>query len=581
MATYYYQAGVSENVNRLGKRSHTIYRFSGIFWVKTLMRQKMSVFEQARINLLGKILTVALAVVVSFLVSFSGSAQAQSTAFKQAVALAAGKDEAVIAFYKERNYKPIWTSSGDRQRRKAFLEAISKAGDHGLPVERYNAVQLKKAFGSIRSAKARGALEAETTLRFLQYAQDIQSGILEPKRIDPDMAISPPRRDRLETLKAFLASNPRSFLRALPPKHPDYVRLLKEKARLEKVVGNGGWGPKVSTKALKPGRSNPKVVELRKRLTAMGYRKVGISPEYNEALAEAVKVFQIDHGLNADGVAGPGTMAAINTSAQYRLQQVIVGLERQRWLNKPRGKRHIFVNQADFRAHVMDNGKPTLTTRVVVGKPYTKFRTPEFSDTMTHMIINPTWHVPKSIARNEYLPMLQEDPSSLGRQGIRMTDIYGQEVDPETVDYSEYDQENFPFDLKQPPGRGNALGKVKFMFPNKFNVYLHDTPSKSLFARDGRAFSHGCVRVQKPFDLAYTLLAPQSANPKALFHNYLDAISEAQVDLVKSIPVHLVYHTVWVTASGRPNYRKDTYGRDKKVFSALTKAGVVLRAVRG
>ncbi len=540
----------------------------------------MTVLEKRIFQSTGPIALVLTLLTAIALLGLGGPANAQSTAFKQAVALASAKDKDIAAFYKERNYKPIWTSGADRQRRKAFVEAAAKAGDHGLPGGRYDAAQLRNGFSGIKSAKARGLLEVETTRKFLQYAQDIQSGILEPRRIDKELYVFPPRRDRLKMLRAFVKSSPRGFIRSLPPKHPDYTRLLKEKARLERVVGRGGWGPKVKAKKIKPGQSGKSVVAMRARLTAMGYKKVGISPDYNAALEKAVKVFQIDHGLNADGVAGGATISAMNVSAQSRLQQVIVGLERQRWINKPRGKRHIFVNQADFRAYVMDNGKPTLETRVVVGKRG-KFRTPEFSDEMTHLIINPTWHVPQSIAVKEYLPMLQENPNALGRQGLKMLDEDGLRVDPTTIDYSQYDQENFPFSLKQPPSAGNALGKVKFMFPNRFNIYLHDTPSKSLFARDTRAFSHGCVRVQKPFELAYTLLARQSANPQALFQQYLSTGLETVVDLKKPIPVHLVYHTAWVTPQGRPNYRLDTYGRDRKIFKALQKTGVVLRAVRG
>ncbi len=526
-----------------------------------------------------RLLTAVVAATIAFLVVFSPLAQAQSTAFKQAVALAAGNDEDILAFYKEREYKPIWTGAEDRQRRKAFLEFVSRAGDHGLPVSRYDAEELREDFGNIKSARARGTLEVETTRKFLQYANDLQYGILEPSRVDKELYVFPPRRNRVEMLREFTEGSPRAFLKALPPKHPDYHRLLKEKARLEKIVGSGGWGAKVKVKKLKPGNSGKHVLAMKARLKAMGYKKLGISPEYNEVMEAAIVQFQIDHGLNADGVAGSATITAMNISAQTRLQQVIVGLERLRWINKDRGKRHIFVNQADFRAYVMDNGKPTLITRVVVGKAY-KFRTPEFSDVMTHLIINPTWHVPKSIARNEYLPMLQKNPDALRRQGLRMTDIHGQRVDPASLDYSEFDAQHFPFDLKQPPGRGNALGRVKFMFPNKFNVYLHDTPSRSLFKKDTRAYSHGCVRVHKPLELAYTLLAPQSTDPENLFHNYLDTGRETQVDLDQPIPVHLVYHTAWVTAQGRPNYRLDTYKRDKKIFKLLQNAGVVLRAVR-
>lgn len=510
----------------------------------------------------------------------SGPASAQSIAYQQAIAMAAANDKEVLEFYKARDFAPIWTSASDGNRRRALVEAAEGAPDHGLPSGIYDAETLKKNFSQIRSARERGILEVETTQAFLLYAQHVQSGILEPRRLDKELDIVTPRRDRIKTLEAFLKSNPRAFMRSLPPQHPDYARLMKEKVRLEKELGNGGWGPKIGSRSLKPGRSSKQVQLMRARLTAMGYKHLGDSPEYDEKLEKTVALFQVDHGLNADGVAGSATINAMNVSAQARLQQVIVGLERQRWINKPRGKRHIFVNQADFRAYVMDNGKVTLDTRVVVGKS-SRFRTPEFSKMMTHMVINPTWHIPKSIARNEYLPMLKKNPNALARQGIRMIDASGRQVNSSSLDYSQYSAKHFPFDLKQPPSDGNALGLVKFMFPNRHNIYLHDTPSKSLFVKDLRAFSHGCVRVQKPFDLAYTLLRPQSSNPEKLFHDTLETRIETVVDLVNAVPVHLVYHTAWVSPQGRANYRSDIYGRDKKVFSWLQDSGVVLRAVRG
>jgi len=516
-----------------------------------------------------------------FLLAGAGGVAAQSIAFKQAVAAAASGDRDIAAFYKARDYRPIWTGAGDIARRHAYVAAALGAGNHGLPVSRYDGKQMKQDFAAIRSERARGGLEVTLTRAFLQYARDIQSGVLEPRKLGEEFYIKPPRRDRLATLNAFVKSSPQLFIRALAPQSPAYQRLLKEKVRLEKRIARGGWGPKVKAKKLRPGQSGKLVVALRKRLSAMGYRNLGISPKFDAGLQRAVQVFQTDHGLNADGVAGRGTLAALNVSALTRLQQVIVALERQRWLNKPLGKRYILVNQADFRAFVMDNGRPTLTTRVVVGRPGKKYRTPEFEDLMTHMVINPTWNVPQSIATAEYLPMLKKDPMALVQRGLTMTDVSGQDVNPASLDYSQFDDKNFPFAIKQPPSAGNALGRVKFMFPNRFNIYLHDTPSKSLFARDRRTFSHGCVRVQKPFQLAYTLLAKQTSDPKGLFQRYLNSGVETEVNLKTPVPVYLTYWTAWITPEGRANFRRDAYGRDKKVFRALEKAGVSLQAVRG
>ncbi len=504
---------------------------------------------------------------------------AQSKAFKQALATAAAGDPEIAAFFKERGYKSLWTGNGDRQRRRAFVAAAAKADDHGLPRGRYEAAQLKKEFGGFKSAKARGQIEVAVTIRFLQYARDIQSGILEPRSIDKNMTLRPPRRNRLATLRSFAKSSPNAFFKSLPPKHPDYGRLLKEKSRMEKVLGKGGWGATVRAKKLEPGNSGAAVVALRKRLTLMGYGRLGTASSFDASLQKAVQLFQVAHGLNADGVAGSVTIKAVNVSAQDRLTQVVIGLERLRWLNKPLGKRHILVNEADFRATVFDNGKPTLVTRVVVGLAG-RWRTPEFEKAMTHMIINPSWFVPGSIAGGEYLPLLKENANALARQGIEMRDASGASVDPTTLDYSKYTKNNFPYSLRQPPSGGNALGRVKFMFPNRHAIYLHDTPAKSLFGRDIRAYSHGCVRVQKPLELAYTLLSKQSSNPKAYFDGLLAAGKEVRIDLKTPVPIYLVYRTAWVDSKGRPNYRADTYNVDKKVFAAMAKAGVVLRATR-
>ncbi len=507
-------------------------------------------------------------------------APAQSKAFKTALAQAAQGDRDIATFYAQRGYKPIWTGSRDSQRRRAFLAALAEAPAHGLPAARYDVRALRRKFARMGNAANRARLEVETSRLFLQYARDIQSGILEPRRVDRNMTLRPPRRDRLKLLQTFAKSSPAGYLAQLPPQTPEYRRMVELKARLERVVARGGWGPQVRARKLKPGDSGKAVTALRRRLTAMGYGRLGTSPRYDAALQQAVARFQQDSGLNADGIAGRTTLAAINTPATTRLMQTVVGLERLRWLNKPLGKRYILVNEAAFRAYVIDNGRVTLETRVVVGQPG-RWRTPEFEKKMTHMVVNPSWYVPASIAGGEYLPLLKKNPSALARQEMVMTDASGREVDPASVDFSQYTKDNFPFSLRQKPSSGNALGKVKFLFPNKHAIYLHDTPAKSLFGKDIRAFSHGCVRVQKPFELAYTLLEKQVPDPKAYFDGLVAAGKEVRVDLKEPVPIYLVYRTVTVTPDGRAHFYADTYKVDGKVFAALQKAGVMLRAVRG
>jgi len=349
--------------------------------------------------------------------------------------------------------------------------------------------------------------------------------------------------------------------------------------RFEKLIGRGGWGDKVAAKSLKPGASNNSVLQLRNRLISMGYLKRTPTNTYDNAMAAAVKAFQSDHGLLDDGVAGAPTMQAINTSAVTRLSQIVVAMERERWISMPLGKRHIWVNLTDFHARIVDNGKITFQTRSVVGANSHDRRTPEFSDVMDHMVVNPTWNVPRSIATKEYLPLLKENPFAVSN--LNIINMRGHIVSRAGMDFTEYDEKNFPFDLKEPPSQGNALDLVKFMFPNRYNIYLHDTPAKRLFGRERRAFSHGCVPLRDPFDFAYQLLAKQERDPESFFKATLATRKESFVTLKEPVPVHLVYRTAFTQAKGKIQFRGGVYGRDSKIWRAMSNAGVVLSSVRG
>ena len=348
-------------------------------------------------------------------------------------------------------------------------------------------------------------------------------------------------------------------------------------------MGEGGWGASVTAGRLEPGQSGPDVIALRDRLMRMGYLTRSVSATYDDALTDAVILFQDDHGLEPDGVAGQETIAQINIGVRQRLEQVILGMERQRWLNRERGDRHILVNIPDFHAYVIDDEHVSFETRVVVGHRERDRNTPEFSDVMEHMVINPSWYVPRSIAVGEYLPgMMASGGASAGHLELMQG---GRPVSRAAVDWAAYVDTSpraFPFDLRQPPGPGNALGRVKFMFPNQWNIYLHDTPSRNLFSHEVRAYSHGCVRVHRPLELAYHLLAPQEgAGAQGYFDQILASGRETQVDLEEQIPVHIVYWTAWVDEDGRPQYRRDVYGRNARLWDAMRAAGVEVRAISG
>lgn len=523
----------------------------------------------------------AFAIALTVLMSVPLHAQSQVTPFMQAVAETAARDKDIAAFYKANGYKSIWTgrSGRERSRRQALMKALNTADTHGLPAAAYNADALRAQMKAARTQTELGQLEVEMSKIFLEYARDLQTGVLIPSRIDSAIKRQVPYRDRTSYLVNFAKSSPSGFFKALPPATVEYNALLKEKLRMERLIAKGGWGSKVPAKSLKPGQTGKAVVALRNRLIAMGYMKRSNSQSYDGAVQSAVQKFQFAHGLTADGVAGAATMAEINTEVEERLQSVIVAMERERWLNRERGKRHILVNIPDFTAKVMDGGKVTFETRSVVGALKDDRPTPEFSDVMEFMVVNPSWYVPRSIVTKEYLPALKRNPWAV--KHIEITDSRGRKVNRGAVNFAKYTAKTFPYAMRQPPSRGNALGLVKFMFPNRYNIYLHDTPAKNLFGREVRAYSHGCVRLADPFDFAYTLLARQTRDPEQYFQNVLATGNETRVDLRDPVPVHLIYRTAFTTPKGQTHFRRDVYGRDGRIWSALSKAGVALRAVRG
>ncbi|WP_413843365.1 L,D-transpeptidase family protein [Tateyamaria sp.] len=513
--------------------------------------------------------------------SLPQNATAQVTAFKQAVAEAAARDADISAFYKANGYESLWTgrSGRERQRRTALFAALSKAGNHGLPAARYDAGGLQAKMKAVKTERDRGLVEVELSRTFLQYARDLQTGVLVPSRVNKSIVRALPYRDRTSYLVNFSKSSPNGFFKALAPKTTEYNALMKEKLLMERLLAQGGWGAKVPAKTLKPGQSGASVVALRNRLIAMGFLKRTNTQAYDTSVQAAVQQFQLAHGLAADGVVGAGTMKELNTGVQERLQSIIVAMERERWVNQERGKRHVLVNIPDFTAKIVDNGKVTFSTRSVVGANKQDRPTVEFSDVMEFMVVNPSWYVPRSIVVGEYLPALQRDPNAV--RHIEITDSRGRAVNRGSADFSQYTARTFPYAMRQPPSKGNALGLVKFMFPNPYNIYLHDTPAKNLFAREARAYSHGCVRLADPFDFAYALLAKQESNPESYFQSVLATGRETRVDLKNPVPVHIIYRTAFTTPKGRTQYRRDVYGRDAQIWRALSKAGVALRAVQG
>lgn len=514
-------------------------------------------------------------------ITFAAPASAQVTAFKQAVSEAAASDRDIADFYKSNGYDAIWTDAeaNDKQRLRLLMSALERAGNHGLPIGRYDPVGLKAKLAAAKSPRDVGLIEVELSRVFLQYARDLQTGVLEPRKVDSAIVRAVPYRDRKSYLVNLEKSAPRGFFKSLAPKTTEYNALMKHKIRMERDLARGGWGPAVPAKSLKPGQSGAAVVALRNRLIAMGYLDRSATQTYDAKIQTAVQTFQSDHGLTADGEAGEATMRQINMDIDQRMKSVIVAMERERWLNQDLGTRHIKVNLTDFTAKIIDNGKVTFETRSVIGANDSDRRSPEFSDVMEFMVINPSWYVPRSIVTKEYLPALKRNSNAV--RHIEIRDRRGRVINRDAVDFTQFTERNFPYSMRQPPSRGNALGLVKFMFPNPYNIYLHDTPAKNLFGREVRAYSHGCIRLADPFDFAYALLAKQTDDPKGYFQSKLNSGKETRVNLRSPVPVHIIYRTAFTSNKGAMQYRRDIYGRDRNIWRALQDAGVELRRVQG
>lgn len=507
----------------------------------------------------------------------------QAALAAETAALAPELRAAITTFYATRGFEPYWTETADT-RGDQLIAALETSPRHALPLRRYDPGALSVLFETSEAEAPVAMKEVAATRTYLSFAQDLAAGILTPSKVDEEISLSPERPRPAALLLELAAAPLPEVLAGLAPKDADYARLMAELARLEGLAQSGAWGAEVSTgPTLHVDEMSPRVREIRSRLTRIGYGvpDAGPAPDrFDAALAETVKAFQRDHGLNDDGAVGARTLRALNAGVDFRLRQVAVNLERLRWSDRTEDARHIYVNIPDYRVTLFDGGQPVWSTRSVVGEAE-ETRTPEFSDVMSYMVVNPSWHIPDSIILRDYLPQLKQDPDVLARNGMQLTTRSGTEIDPRLVDFSQFGTDSFPFRIRQLPSDDNALGRVKFMFPNEFAIYLHDTPHRELFAKDARAFSNGCIRLQDPLGFAYLLLDGQVENPQAAFAGWLEAGTERQVNLERPIPVHLEYRTVFADTEGVVRFRSDVYGRDAAVFEALEAAGVTFAAAQG
>jgi len=350
-----------------------------------------------------------------------------------------------------------------------------------------------------------------------------------------------------------------------------YSRLLNA---LEKYRGlSDNFEPIIlQKKSLTIGDISPEIIKVRNRLYEFGdYRSTDLTSDvFDETLALAISDFQHRHGLEADGVLGRKTSREINKSAEQRILQLEVNLERAKQISELGNNRYILVNVPEYKLYVIENGKTIYQTRVVVGKK--KHKTPVLTSEISEFVLNPYWNIPTSITKNEIIPKLQEDPEYLSKNDMKIISRLNNQnyfVDPEIVDWTSIDTENAALRIRQDPGKKNSLGRIKFIFPNNYKVYLHDTPSRSLFARNSRAFSHGCVRVENPFELAEILLSANNTWTNDDLHYFANRKKTKIIKLDNPIPIHITYMTAWADEQGVINFRPDIYKRDSHIASSL------------
>lgn len=495
--------------------------------------------------------------------------------------------QAVERYYVQNGFEPAWTTAaGPMRLADSLLAVLRDAHEEGLRPTDYHVPLIDSMLRHFRAQSAVGEpldsgrladFELLCTDAFLLYGSHVRTGRVDPVQLTPSWNLDRAELDLTQSLESALATpSLRATLESVRPPQSEYAALRQALGRYRALADQGGWPSLPDGPKLELGVRNERVPLLRRRLQATNdlpkQSPITDSLLFDERLEQAVSEFQERHGLDADGVVGPATRSALNVPVEARIDQIRVNLERWRWLPQDLGNPHVLVNIAGFWLRVVEDGTDVLQMRVIAGQPYRQ--TPVFSDEISYLVFNPYWHVPHSIAVRDKLPDFRRDPSLVSKGGYEVLRGWGADarpIDPASIDWGALSASNFPYRLRQRPGPQNALGQVKFMFPNHHNVYLHDTPSRALFDRAERNFSSGCIRVEHPVDLAAYLLRENDGWTRERVQSATGKNTEQTISLNRKVPVHLLYWTAWVDEENTLHFRNDVYDRDDGVLSALTR----------
>ena len=487
-------------------------------------------------------------------------------------------------FYQRRGFFPAWYSDkGILPQAESLITEIKGAHNEGLRPDDYHLTNIlsliekiknKQALGNTVNPELWGDLDLLLTDAFMLYASHLLAGRVNPETIHTDWTVSSPTADLTNILQTALNTNQiKKTLTDFRPNHPGYSGLKTYLAHYRNIAKEVHGLPLLDGTHLQKGDKGASVESLRERLIILGDLYADDKNQadiFDETIEEAVLRYQRRHGLKQDGIVGPRTLEMLNTSLQKRIRQIELNMERWRWVPRNIGKRYLIVNIADFKLWVTENRRRILDMRVVVGRPYR--RTPVFSAKMTYMVINPYWNIPQRLAIKDVLPKIRENIHYIEQQKIKVFKDWSKnavEIDPETIAWNKIEHRNFTYKLRQEPGPRNVLGRMKFIFPNKFAVYLHDTPKRSLFKKNNRDFSSGCIRVEEPINLAVYLLQDDPSWTREKLIKAIENGTHQVVGLKRPITVHLQYWTAWVDKTGKLNFRHDIYDRDRPLDRAL------------